>query len=482
MKSQQRAVIRRKQGTVLQAKVQEAIKLLGMSRQDLVTFVKTELTENPFLTESEFDSISLETISPEDREDSKSDVYQDVISGENLVENNNDYRQESNSEGALNSSSAENDFDWVDKLAARPESLFERLQKQIAQVKFSNEERLVAIHLAENTDDSGYLRANLNDIAKDCNVSIGKVESVLSTCQKFEPTGVMARSLQECFKLQLEELNQYDRRMALVLDNLPLVASQNWDSLQTLTGLKESEIRVAITILRQLSYKPVETNPEIVTSDLIPDVIVEMRQDGTFSVELNPEAFPHVLVDSDYISEVNSKTTDDNLNQYIAKHSSRANWLIDALSRRATTILRVATEVIHHQTPFLRHGLREFQTLTARLVADRLTLHESTISRAIADKFIATPRGTFPFNFFFSRASLQSRSETGKSSESVQEQIKILIKEERPDGILSDSQIAKKLTELGVKISRRTVTKYREKIGLPSSTERRQLVRTNLPH
>lgn len=474
MKPQQRAIIRRRQGTVVQARVQEAIRLLGMSSQELATFVKAEINENPFLTEAEFDSIPSNERSPEDRDDSRSDLYQDTLSGSDLVDSNDDDWQSNSNPEFSGTDSDIRSFDGMPQIADNPESIHEKLSKQIALAKFNIKDQAIAYQLILHIDEHGYLRAELSEIASLCDASLDEVGLVLSACQKFEPTGVLARDLQECFKLQLVELEQYDQRMDLVLENLEIIASQDWNCLRAKTGLEQEEIREAITILRQLSYRPVESATRIGNPYTTPDVIVEQRQDETYSVELNPAAFPHVLIDHDYISEITRTRSNSELNQFIETNTSRGNWLKEALNRRATTILRVAIEIVQHQTPYLRNGLAEFQPLTARLIAERLALHESTISRAIANKYIATPRGVFPFNFFFSRASVTSLNDEAKSSQAVQEQIKILIAAETPNAVLSDNQIAKKLKESGVSVSRRTVTKYRENLGIPSSPERRR--------
>ena len=474
MKPQQRAIIRPRQGTVVQAKVQEAIRLLGMSSQELATFVKAEINENPFLAETEFDSVPSNAGSPEDRDDSRSDLYQDTLSGSDLVDSNDDDWQSNSNPEFSGIDSDIRSIDGMAQIADNPESIHEKLSKQIALAKFSLKDQAIAYQLILHIDEHGYLRAELAKIASLCNASFEEVESVLATCQKFEPTGVFARNLQECFKLQLVELDQYDQRMGLVLENLDIIASQDWNCMRAKTGLEPEEIRKAISVLRQLSYRPVESSTGIGNPYTTPDVIVEQRQDETYSVELNPAAFPYVLIDYDYISELPRTKSNVQLNQFIETHTSRGNWLTEALNRRATTILRVAIEIVQHQTPYLDSGLAAFRPLTARLVAERLALHESTISRAIASKYMATPRGVFPFNFFLSRATVTGSNDEGKSSQAVQEQIKILIAAETPNAVLSDNQIAKKLKESGVSVSRRTVTKYRENLGIPSSPERRR--------
>ena len=474
MKPQQRAIVRPKQGTVLQAKVQEAIRLLGLSSHELSTFVKAEINENPFLTEAELDSVPSNAESPEDREDSRSDLYQDTLAESELVESNDDDWQDNSNPEFSGADSGIHSLDGIGQIADNPESIHEKLSKQIALARFNLKDQAIAYQLILHIDEKGYLRAEIAEIASLCDASVEEVESVLSACQKFEPTGVLARNLKECFKLQLVELDQYDQRMDLVLENLDIVASQDWNCLRAKTGLEQEEVREAINLLRQLSYRPFDSATSTGNPYTKPDVIVEQRQDQTYSVELNPAAFPNVLIDYDYISEITRTRSNSELNQYIENHTSRGNWLLEALNRRAITILRVASEIVQHQTPYLHHGLAKFQPLTARLVAERLALHESTISRAIANKYIETPRGIYPFSFFFSRASVTSSHDEGKSSQAVQEQIKSLIAAETPNAVLSDNQITKKLKQSGVSISRRTVTKYRENLGIPSSPERRR--------
>lgn len=479
MKQRQRATLRRTQGTVVQAKVQEAIRLLGLPSQEVVALVKTELAENPFLVE--FESELPTTYSEEEeRIDSTNETYQDAIKGLSLTEGFGDDDSIFEDKSNHQADSGANAKDWGDLVENHAESLFDKLHKQLALAGFSTQEYEIACQLIEYTDDSGFLRTDMEEISRRSGTSIDLVESVLTACQNFEPTGVMARNLSECFKLQLEEQGVYTQQIAIVLDNLELVGQQDWEELKIRTGLDEEAIRATINVLSRLSYKPFEPACEEGEALLKPDVIAEKRHDHTFSVALNDEVFPDVLIDYEYVSKIAKNGADTK--DYIEKQTSRANWLIDTLNRRATTTLRVAIEIVQHQTPYLNHGLKEFKTLTARLIAERLALHESTISRAIANKFIATPRGVFPFSFFLSRASISSSEEEGKSSEAVQEKIKNLILEEKSDSVLSDNSIAMKLKEEGYGISRRTVAKYRENLGIPSSSERRRSLKTKTTH
>lgn len=475
MKQQQRATLRRTQGTVVQAKVQEAIRLLGLPSQEVVALVKTELAENPFLVEIESEHPTTYS-EEEERKDSANETYQDAIEGLILTEGFDEDDHKIEVKSNLEADSESNAKDWGELVENRPESLFDKLHKQIALAGFCAEEYEIACQLIEHTDDFGFLRTEVEEISRLSNTSTDFVESVLKACQNLEPTGVMARNLSECFKLQLEEQGIYTPQIALVLDNLELVGQQDWEELKIQTGLEQDAIRSNINLLSGLSYKPYEPAWKDGETILKPDVIVEKRHDHTFSVELNDEVFPDILLDYEYISRIAEKGADTK--DYIEKQTSRANWLIDALNRRAITTLRVATEIVRHQTPYLNHGLKEFKTLTARLIAERLVLHESTISRAIANKFIATPRGVFPFSFFLSRASISSSEEEGKSSQAVQERIKILINEEKSDSVLSDNDIANILKEDGFGISRRTIAKYRENLGIPSSSERRKSLKT----
>lgn len=478
MKLQQRATLRRTQGTVVQAKVQEAIRLLGLPSQEVVALIKAELAENPFLVE--FKSELSTTYSEEEaRKDSTNETYQDAIEGLSLTDGFGDDGIFED-KGNLQADSGTNAKDWGDLVENHTESLFDKLHKQVALADFSTEEYEIACQLIEYTDDFGFLRTEVEEISRRSDTSIDLVESVLTACQNFEPTGVMARNLSECFKLQLEEQGIYTQQIALVLDNLELVGQQDWEQLKIRTSLEQDAIRATIKVLSRLSYKPFEPAWEEGEALLKPDVFVEKRHDQTFSVELNDEVFPGIFLDYEYVSRIAKNGADTK--DYIKRQTSRANWLIDALRRRAVTTLRVATEIVQHQTPYLNHGLKEFKTLTARLIAERLALHESTISRAIANKFIATPRGVFPFSFFLSRASISSSEEEGKSSQAVQERIKNLIVEEKSNSVLSDNDIAKRLKDDGFGISRRTVAKYRENLGIPSSSERRRSLKTKKTH
>jgi RNA polymerase sigma-54 factor len=206
----------------------------------------------------------------------------------------------------------------------------------------------------------------------------------------------------------------------------------------------------------------------------MPDIFVQPTSSG-WRVELNGATLPRVLVNHNYYVELSRRATDKPAKAYLVERFQSANWLAKALDQRARTLLKVAEAVVAHQLPFLDHGVHHLRPLLLRDIAEATGLHESTVSRATAEKYLATPRGNFPFRYFFSNALPGIGGGAGHAAEAIRQQIKAMIAREDPTQVLSDDQIVEVLRRLGVAIARRTVAKYRESLAIPSSVQRRRV-------
>ncbi|MFN6999194.1 MAG: RNA polymerase factor sigma-54 [Elioraea tepidiphila] len=300
-----------------------------------------------------------------------------------------------------------------------------------------------------------------------------RIEAVLGRMQRFDPPGVLARSLRECLEIQLRELNRYDPAMAALLDNLDLLARRDMRALMSACEVDAEDLADMIAELKRLDPKPGAAFEAEPATTVVPDVLMRRTEDGSWIVELNPETLPRVLANGAYYARVSAGAKSREEKTFIAEHWANATWLVKSLAQRASTILKVAAEIVRQQDAFFRHGITHLRPLILRDIATAVELHESTVSRVTANKYIATPRGTLEMKFFFTTAIAGTGGEA-HSSESVRHRIRELIAAEHPDAVLSDDQIVTILKREGVDIARRTVAKYREGLGIPSSVQRRR--------
>jgi RNA polymerase sigma-54 factor len=298
--------------------------------------------------------------------------------------------------------------------------------------------------------------------------------NVLTVIQDFEPTGVGARDLAECLKLQLIEENRFDPAMERLLANLELMAKRDFVSLRRICGVDEEDMAEMVADIRKLEPKPGLKFGRSQIQTVIPDVFVRKASDGSWLVELNSDALPRVLVNQTYAARVSSNLKSEADKAYISEALQTANWLTRSLEQRAKTILKVATEIVRHQDMFFSHGVEFLKPLNLRAVADAISMHESTVSRVTSNKYIAAERGVFEMKYFFTASISATLGGESHSAEAVRFRIKQLIDAEDPKNILSDDTIVQQLRSSGIDIARRTVAKYRESLRIPSSVERRR--------
>ena len=301
-----------------------------------------------------------------------------------------------------------------------------------------------------------------------------RVEAVLTCVQAFEPTGVFARSLAECLRLQLDERGWLDGAMLKLLQNLDLVGRRDWSALIRPCGVDGERLQGMVGQIRALNPKPALAFDYVVAQPMIPDVIMRQQPGGGWIVELNSETLPRVLVNNQYYARVSRNISRREEKQYVNECLQSANWLVKSLHQRATTILKVATEIVRQQQDFFVSGVESLKPMVLRDIADAIGMHESTVSRVTSNKFMATPRGIFELKYFFTHAVGGSAGGDAHSAESVRWRIKKLIDAEPPNAVLSDDSLAEALQKEGIDVARRTVAKYREAMGYSSSVQRRR--------
>ncbi len=491
MSMSQRLDIRQSQTLVMTPQLQQAIKLLQMSNQELSAFVETEVEQNPLLErpeESVAEAAETERLStlngPTGESSAASPAHDDPapLSGSEAeaTDNQDDSVWEndsSSSEEAFSPShnnSFDDEFSAANNVAEKP-SLRDHLLEQIHVDILDPIDRLIAAALVELLDEAGYLPADLNLVRSQMGVTPEHFEQVIAKLQSCDPPGIFARSLKECLALQLREKNRLDPAMAILLDNLELLARRERATLMKLCGVDAEDMAEMIDEIRQLNPKPAHVFTVDVAPPIVPDVMLKPQPGGTWNVELNNDTLPRVLANNRYYAKVQAEAHAKIDKEYLSERWQQANWLVKALQQRATTILKVAAEIVRQQDNFFVHGVQHLKPLILRDIAAAVEMHESTVSRVTQNKYIATPRGLFELKYFFTTSlGRTDGGEGGISSESVRDRIRNLIEAESPAAILSDDAIADRLKTEGIEVARRTVAKYREALRIPSSAQRRR--------
>ncbi|MEI9414694.1 MULTISPECIES: RNA polymerase factor sigma-54 [unclassified Mesorhizobium] len=359
-------------------------------------------------------------------------------------------------------------------MAASAITLRDHVGEQIALAFTDPVARLIAGELADGLDETGYVRADLAEIAGRLGTDGVAVGKVLAVCQTFEPAGLFARDLAECLSLQLAVRDRLDPAMKVLIANLELLARRDFQTLKRLCGVDEEDLLDMLAEIRALDPRPGMAFSGGASNSIVADVEVRAANDGSWTVELNAETLPRVLVDHIYFAQVSPHAKNQAEKDFLAECLQNANWLTRSLDQRAKTILKVASEIVRQQDAFLVHGVRHLKPLNLRTVADAIGMHESTVSRVTANKYMLTPRGVFELRYFFTASIAASGGGDAHSSEAVRDRIKQMIDEEKPVDVLSDDAIVDMLRESGVDIARRTVAKYREGMNIPSSVQRRR--------
>lgn len=486
---------RQAQTLVMTQQLQQSIKLLQLSSTELQEFIDAEIEKNPLLAKEEgddardtpTDETSTEssddepTASGEEKEITVSDS--DYAPAESLSDENysNDWQGDEPriSAGAQSSSgggfSEASDMPDIDGAAAEDKTLREFLLEQIHMDITDPVQVVIAEKLADMLDDAGYLREDTAPLAETLGVTTEEVDAVIAKLQQLEPVGVFARSLPECLRLQLADMNRLDPVMETLLANLDMIGRGELVSLKKKCGADDEDFVQMMADIRRCNPKPGAGFAREETVSVLPDVIVRRGRGGQgWHIELNPEALPRVLINRQYSAEIGARAADKEAKKFMGEQLANANWLIKALDSRAQTILKVTEAIVKSQEKFLLHGIRYLKPLVLKDIAAAVGMHESTISRVTTAKYMATPRGTLELKFFFNSSINSGSGATDFSSKTVQFYIKDLVEKETVENILSDDTIVTLLKDRNIEVARRTVTKYREEMNIPSSVIRRR--------
>jgi RNA polymerase sigma-54 factor len=499
----QKLLLRQTQSLVMTPQLMQAIKLLQLSHLDLAAYVDGELERNPLLERTaeqdqgrdEPGEAPAEPPSPpEAAEPAGADRMDDRLESRQSIEArlDTDLNNVFPDDGAGPARSPEaqpgiysewtgtgagghTDGDYnLEAFVTAETTLADHLAEQASMTFTDPVELMLAQYLVDLVDDAGYLPADLTEAADKLGASIAQVEAVLAKLQTFDPPGVCARNLAECLAIQLRELDRLDPAMQALLDHIELMAKRDFAGLRKICGVDDEDLIDMIGEIKRLNPKPGLAFSSVLVQPIVPDVFVRQGPDGGWVVELNHDTLPKVLVNQSYYAKVSKTAKKDTEKSYLAECLQTATWLVRALDQRAKTILKVATEIVRQQDAFFTSGVQYLRPLNLKTVADAIDMHESTVSRVTANKYIAAARGTFEMKFFFTSAIASANGGEAHSAEAVRYRIKQLVDGESAQNIMSDDAIVERLRQAGINIARRTVAKYREAMRIPSSVQRRR--------
>ena len=455
--------------------LQQAIKLLQFNNLELAAYVDQELEQNPFLERAAADpaAAGANQVASEPPARGDEDNLDDVRGNEGWDGAPPTLPNWQGTGGGSTAESEDGESLGLDQRLADAPTLREHLLEQLHLLLDGPADMTVGQALIDNLDAAGYLATPVDDIATLLGGSSAHVERIRQRLLGIDPVGVLSTSLSECLATQLRQRNRFDPAMATLVDNLDLIAEGALNRLQKYCGVDSEDFSAMLAEIRQLQPKPAIGFGADPVQPVVPDILMSTLPDGSFAVELNPDTLPRVLVNNRYYSRIaaNARSKDDK--SFLNENLQSANWLVRALDQRANTILKVAGEIVRQQDMFFRHGVAYLRPMTLREIAEAIDMHESTISRVTANKYLASPRGTYEMKYFFS-AAIGGADGATHSAEAVRHRIKGLIDAEKPDAVLSDERLVDILRKEGIDIARRTVAKYREAMRIPSSSRRKR--------
>jgi RNA polymerase sigma-54 factor len=437
---------------IVTPQLQQAIKLLQLSRADLAETIRQELAENPALEEAA---------------ESKTEDRTEDLSGLNDYLNPYDYAKS----GLQTEAREYNDFETH---TARSETLTDHLLGQLLMCSLTDEEERIGSLIAGSLNKDGYLTVSVEEISEMSSCSTEKVERVLSLMQGFDPPGVCARDLKECLLLQIRMLDNNNPLAGDIISNhLEHLAKRDYRSIAKALRVTLDDVAAAATYIRTLEPRPARPFGDEPPQYIEPDIFV-FKVKGEFVISLNNRGVPKLGISSLFRQAMKSKNgIPREAGAFLRDRLRSARWLIRSIHERQRTVYRVMKSILNRQSDFFEHGMSDLKPMVLRDVAADIGMAESTVSRVTANKYCHTPHGIFELKRFFT-SSVNSRQGNPVSSTVVREKIRQIISTENNQKPLSDDGIAKILQAAGIDIARRTVAKYREKSGIPSSSRRRR--------
>jgi len=474
------------QQLVMTPQLQQAIKLLQLSRLELEEMVTKELQENPALEEgateegetAEQPRAEVQTSAPGDtaeltinRELSAVDKIGTLDWQEYLDTHSNSIH------GSLTAEATSEDGDsppsWENSLTKKT-TLEDHLIWQLRLSKITEQESSIGLYVIQNLDENGYMAVTVEELCNATGSTPEEAEAVLKRIHFFDPVGIAARDLRECLLIQLENLQLSDSLAArIVAGYLSFLESKRYEKLAKDLAVTIDEIADAAHLIASLEPKPSRGFEQDEVRTVLPDVFVEKVGDE-YLIYLNDDGVPRLRVSSLYRRMAGQEgVAEEQARQYLQEKVRAATWLIKSIQQRQQTLFRVTQSIFKFQQEFLEHGVSQLKPMVLRDVAEDIHMHESTVSRATANKYVHTPQGLFELKFFF-QSGIKGGNGEDVASESVKEKIRGIIAAEDPRRPHSDQHIASMLSTDSIDIARRTVAKYREAMGILASSKRRQ--------
>lgn len=478
MAMEMRQQLKMSQQLVMTPQLQQAIKLLQLTRMELQDLVLQELEENPLLEETtELEEIhepdTLEVAEQEHEPEQDNTDFHEVETGEETLRDWDSYLDGYNYSSGEQQYGGDDERPSFENLLTRKGTLIDHLLWQLHMGQYSEMDVRVGEVIIGNVDDSGYLRASLQEIAVASSATEEDVQDVLECIQEFDPPGVAARDLRECLLIQAWNLGMKGSVVEGILQNhLGDLEKRNYKQIVRSLKIDINQVLAASRIISELDPRPGSSFSTDDTHYISPDIFVH-KVGEDYVVMLNEEGLPSLKVSTQYADVRGSGTIDSQAEHYISDKMRSALWLIKSIQQRQRTIYKVAKSIIRFQREYFDHGIEYLRPLVLRDIAEDIGMHESTISRVTTNKYMQTPQGLFELKYFFN-SGLSTSEGDFVASESVKIRIKEIIEKENPKKPLSDQKIADLLTSQAVNIARRTVTKYREMLNFGSSSERKR--------
>jgi len=462
--------LKMQQSLVMTPQLQQAIKLLQLSRLELENLVTQEMTENPVLEEA-----------PEHDEENKPGEQIDnrtLKEGqEKIVEGEDSFDWQSYVESYNPSLPAvrmkQDEFTSHDNIMTKTTDLRGHLMWQLQVSKFSDEDEKIGTLIIGNINDDGYLKYPLEEISAKEDVSLEQCERVLMKIQNFDPAGVAARDLRECLMAQARQLELKDEVVEEIIENhLHHLEKKNYAALSKALSLPLDRVIEYAKIILGMEPKPGRSFSSGDTHYITPDVYVR-KMNGKYVISLNEDGLPRLKISNFYKNALQGKKASQLTKEYIQEKLRSAVWLIRSIHQRQRTIYKVTESIVKHQEEFLDHGLSKLKPMVLRVVAEDIGMHESTVSRVTTNKYVHTAQGIFELKYFFN-SSIGRYGESQVASESVKDKIKKFVMSENQRSPLSDQKLVELLKEQGITIARRTVAKYREMLRILPSSKRKK--------
>ncbi len=484
------------QSLLLTPQLQQAIKLLQLGRLEYKEAIDKEMLENPILEElkdsgessdnSNMDPAALQSSEPgqngplvEDRSPSSSQPddaaksrEKTPIDWEDYLESYSDWRGSATPRGS-------NDYEdrpSIEQTLTRCETLEEHLFAQLRLQELGERNLEIAQQVVGNLNRSGYLCSSYDEIAEAAQCTTEQVRAIVEVVKTLDPPGMGARDLRECLLFQLENLGlENDLEGRIVRHHLDKVEKRKYDQIAKAEGVDLEAISKALTTIQTLEPRPGRQLAEDTTRYVVPDIYV-YKVGEEYIITLNEDGLPKLRLSPYYLQILKSADKENLPNkEYLTERLKAASWLIKSIHQRQNTIYRVTTSIMKFQRQFLDHGIEKIKPLVLKDVADDIGMHESTVSRVTTNKYVHTPQGVFELKFFFTTGLKSSIGGEDVSSSAIKEKIRSLIASEAPNAALSDQDLVELLKKENIDIARRTVAKYREALGIDSSSRRKKV-------